>query len=246
VLGTGLHGLGERIERPVRIPYVRIPNFPRSTAPGHAGSLAFGAIDGVPVAVMEGRFHFYEGYPLRDITLPVHAAKALGARALLLTSAVGGMHPTHRLGEIVAIHDHINFMGDSPLRGENDERLGPRFPDMSRPYDAELLDRAESIAHAQGFRLPRAVLVAVPGPQLETRSEYRYLRALGADVVGMSAVPEAIVAAHAGLRTAAFSVVTDLGFPEALEAVSIDRIVAIANAAAPRLERLLLDLLPHV
>jgi len=245
VLGTGLHGLGDRIESARRVPYEKIPHFPRSTAPGHAGSLAHGNLDGVPVAVMEGRFHHYEGYSLRDITLPIHAAKALGVRTLLLTSAVGGMHPTHRLGDIVAIDDHINFMGESPLRGENDERLGPRFPDMSRPYDRALLDRAEEIAGRLGFRLPRAVLVAVPGPQLETRAEYRYLRFLGADVVGMSVVPEAIAAAHAGLRTAAFSVVTDLGFPEALEAVSVEKILAVANAAAPRLERLLLELLPH-
>jgi len=155
------------------------------------------------------------------------------------------MHPDHRTGDIVAIEDHINFMGDTPLRGPNDERLGPRFPDMSAPYDAGLIEHATAIAREASFRLPRAVLVAVPGPQLETRAEYRFLHRIGADVVGMSTVPECIAAVHAGLRVCALSVVTDLCFPDAIEPVDVEKIIAVAKEAAPRLEQLILGLLPH-
>jgi len=245
ILGTGLGGLGERLEDRAAVPYGEIPHFPVSTSPGHEGRLAWGRLDGVDLMVMEGRFHYYEGYALDEITLPVRVARALGAETLLLTSAVGGMNPHFRLGEIVAIEDHLNLMAGSPLRGPNDERLGPRFPDMSEPYDRALLDRAEEIALSNGFRLPRAVLAAVSGPQLETRAEYRWLRQTGADVVGMSTVPECIVAAHAGLKVCALSVVTDLCFPEALEPVDVSKIIAVANDAAPRLETLLTGLLPH-
>ncbi|MGQ0614627.1 MAG: purine-nucleoside phosphorylase [Planctomycetaceae bacterium] len=245
VLGSGLGSLGERVQGEVRVPYADIPHFPRSTAPGHAGELVLGSLGGVPVAVMQGRFHFYEGYTLSEVTLPVRVAAGLGARALLLTSAVGGMDARLRKGDLVAIEDHVNLMGDSPLRGPNDDRLGSRFPDMSAPYDATLLARAEEIALRLGYRLPRVVLAAVAGPQLETRAEYRFLRALGADVVGMSTVPETIVAAHAGLRVLALSAVTDLCLPDALERVDIAEILRVAADAAPRLERLILELLPH-
>lgn len=245
ILGTGLGGLGERLADPVSVPYEDIPHFPRSTSPGHAGHLVVGRYGDTPTMIMEGRIHFYEGCSLEEVTLPVRVAKVLGARTLLITSAVGGMNPEHRTGDIVAIEDHINLMGDTPLRGPNDERLGPRFPDMSAPYDAALIEHARAIAEQASFRLLQGVLVAVPGPQLETRAEYRFLSGIGADVVGMSTVPEVIAAVHAGLRVCALSVVTDLCVPGAIEPVNVEQIIAVANGAAPRLERLVLGLLPH-
>ncbi|MHC4550900.1 MAG: purine-nucleoside phosphorylase [Planctomycetota bacterium] len=245
ILGTGLGGLGERLDDRIAIDYDEVPHFPASTTPGHQGHLVFGRHAGVAALIMEGRFHYYEGYSMEEVTLPVRVAKALGARTLLITCAVGGMDPQYRSGEIVAIEDHINLMGATPLRGPADERLGPRFPDLSEPYDHALLDHAETIAMEASFRLPRGVLVAVAGPQLETRAEYRFLRNIGADVVGMSTVPECIAAIHAGLKVCALSVVTDLCFPDTLEPVEIDKIIAVANAAAPRLEQLVLGLLPH-
>jgi purine-nucleoside phosphorylase len=195
--------------------------------------------------VMEGRFHYYEGHSLEEVTLPVRVAKALGARTLLITNAAGGLNLDLALGDIVAIDDHLNLIGASPLRGENDERLGPRFPDLSAPYDRELITRAESIARDGGFRLRKGVLVAVAGPQLETRAEYRWLRSMGADLVGMSTVPECIAAVHAGLRVCALSIVTDRCDPDHLEPVKIESILKVAAAAAPKLEKLLLGLLSH-
>jgi len=246
ILGTGLGGLGDRLADADAIPYGEIPHFPASTAPGHGGQLVFGRHGDVPLMVMEGRFHAYEGYSLADIVLPIRVARALGAETLLVTSAVGGMNPLYKKGDIVVVDDHINLLGDSPLRGDNDERIGPRFPDMSAPYDPALIDRAERVALDAGFRLPRAVLVAVLGPQLETRAEYRWLRAMGADVVGMSTVPECIAAVHAGMRVCALSVVTDVCLPDALEPVAVAEIIAVANEAAPRLETLLVGLLRDV
>ena len=245
ILGTGLGGLGERLTDQVAVPYGDIPHFPHPTSPGHAGHLVCGRYGDVPTMIMEGRIHFYEGYSLDEVTLPVRVARALGARTLLITSAVGGMDPDHRTGDIVAIEDHINLMGDTPLRGPNDERLGPRFPDRSAPYDAALIEHATAIARDAPFGLRRAVLAAVPGPQLETRAEYRFLHRIGADVVGMSTVPECIAAVHAGLRVCALSVVTDLCFPDAIEPVDVEKIIAVANEAAPRLEQLILGLLSH-
>lgn len=243
ILGTGLGGLGDRLEGAFTVPYGEVPHFPRSTAPGHAGQLVFGTKGGVPAMIMEGRFHYYEGYSLEEVTLPVRVAKALGARTLLITNAAGGLQLDWAEGDIVAIDDHINLIGASPLRGENDERLGPRFPDLSAPYDKALMARAEEIAREHGFPLRKGVLVAVAGPQLETRAEYRWLRAMGADLVGMSTVPECIAAVHAGLRVCALSVVTDRCDPDHLEPVKVEKILAVAAAAAPRLERLLFGLL---
>jgi len=245
ILGTGLGGFGERLQESFSVPYAEVPHFPRSTSPGHAGRLIFGRCGGVDAMVMEGRFHYYEGYSLAEVTLPIRVAKSLGARTLIITNAVGGLDLDLREGDIVAVEDHLNLMGDSPLRGPNDERLGPRFPDLSRPYDPELIARAEETARAGGFALRKGVLVAVAGPQLETRAEYRWLRSLGADVVGMSTVPECITAVHAGLRVCALSVVTDRCDPDHLEPVDVQKILAVAADAAPRVERLLLGLLPH-
>jgi len=246
ILGTGLGGLSDQFDTTVSIPYDEVPHFPVSTAPGHAGQLVLATRKGRQVLIMEGRFHCYEGYSMQEVARPIRVARALGAKTLLLTSAVGGLDGRMRLGDLCVVEDHINMMGTSPLEGTNDDRIGPRFPDMSAPYDARLIDRAEERAIAAGFRLPRVVHVSVLGPQLETRAEYRMLRILGADTVGMSTVPECIAAVHAGMRVCALAVVTDLGLPDALEAVSVEKIIAIANAAAPQLETLVLGLLEDI
>jgi purine-nucleoside phosphorylase len=192
---------------------------------------------------MEGRFHLYEGYPLKQITLPVRVMKALGAQLLIVSNACGGMNPYFRCGDLMVIDDHINLMGDSPLIGVNDDRLGPRFPDMCEPYDQRLIEDAMQIARQADIVLHRGVFVAVPGPNLETRAEYRFLRGIGADVVGMSTVPEVIVAVHCGLRTVGFSIVTDLCFPDSLQPARLEEIVAHANSAEPKLRTLVLGLL---
>jgi len=245
ILGTGLGGLAQQIEVAAALDYESIPHFPTSTAVSHRGRLVCGRLEGVNVVAMEGRFHQYEGYPLKQITLPVRVMKRLGAKVLILSQAVGGMNPYYRPGDVMIIDDHINLMGDNPLVGINDDRLGPRFPDMSRPYDPELIEKAMEIARQQNFAVHRGVTVAVTGPNLETRAEYRFLKKIGADVVGMSTVPEAIVAVHCGLRTFGLSVVTDMCFPDALEPANIEHIIATANAAEPKLRSLVCGVLKY-
>ncbi|MBI1852604.1 MAG: purine-nucleoside phosphorylase [Planctomycetes bacterium] len=239
ILGTGLSALAKEISSATRIPYKDIPGFPVPTAIGHGADLVLGEIEGRSVAAMEGRFHFYEGYSLEQVTFPVRVLRALGAKFLIVSNAAGGMNPLHRAGDLVLIDDHVNLMGVNPLVGPNDERLGPRFPDMSEPYDRALLELAEQIAIEEGIRAHRGVLVAVTGPSLETRAEYRFLRAIGADVVSMSTVPEVIVAAHAGCRVLGVSVITDRCLPDALKPVDIDEIIEVANTAEPKLARLM-------
>ncbi|HEV3341214.1 MAG TPA: purine-nucleoside phosphorylase, partial [Pirellulales bacterium] len=217
ILGTGLGSLAQQIETEARFGYESIPHFPRSTAIGHAGQLVCGQLQGLSIVAMEGRFHAYEGYSYQQITFPVRVMRALGAELLIVSNACGGMNPNYACGDIMVIDDHINLMGGNPLTGVNDERLGPRFPDMCRPYDRSLIERALEIGRRENFAVHRGVYVAVTGPNLETRAEYRFLRLIGADVVGMSTVPEVIVAVHAGMRTLGLSVVTDLCFPDALE-----------------------------
>ncbi len=243
ILGTGLGSLVEKIEVEATLDYEDIPNFPRSTAISHAGRLVCGTLNGLPVMAMEGRFHLYEGYSLKQITLPVRVFRAMGAQLLVVSNACGGMNPYYNEGDIMLIDDHINLLGDNPLMGVNDDRLGPRFPDMSAPYDSELIDRALSIARKEDIIAHKGVFVAVTGPCLETRAEYRFLRNIGADVVGMSTVPEVIVAVHCGLRVVGFSIVTDMCFPDALEAANVEDIIAIANAAEPKLTTLVLGVL---
>ncbi len=238
VLGTGLGGLAEEVAAEAVIPYAEIPHFPRSTAPTHKGQLVCGLLEGRPVAVMEGRFHYYEGYSLQQITFPVRVFKALGAEGLIVSNACGGMNPQWRKGELMLIEDHINLMGDNPLIGPNDERLGVRFPDMCYAYDRELLALARQIALEERIVCHQGVFVAVAGPNLETRAEYRFLRGIGADVVGMSTVPELIVAVHAGLRVLGISVITDMCLPDALEPVALPEIIRTAAAAEPQLRRL--------
>jgi purine-nucleoside phosphorylase len=243
ILGTGLGGLVDNIQVEAAIDYEDIPHFPRSTTPGHRGRLVCGQLQGLPVVVMEGRFHRYEGYSLRQITLPVRVMRALGAQLLVVSNASGGMNPYFRGGDIMVIEDHINLMGDNPLIGINDDRLGPRFPDMGAPYDLQLVDRVLEIARRENIVAHKGVFVAVPGPNLETRAEYRFLRLIGADAVGMSTVPEVIVAVHGGLRVVGLSIITDMCLPDALEPVDVAKIIATANAAEPSLRRLILGLL---
>lgn len=239
VLGTGLGGLSQQIVKQSEIPYDEIPHFPRPTVASHAGRLVCGELCGVPLVALEGRFHYYEGYSMQEVTFPVRVIKQLGADILVLTNAAGGLNPEFELADVVILDDHINLMPDNPLRGVNDDELGPRFPDMCRPYDPELISIAQESARTVDVPVRTGVLVAVSGPNLETRAEYRMLQRLGADVVSMSTVPEVIVAAHAGLRTLGFSIVTDLCFPDSLEPVDIDRILEVAATGGERLARVI-------
>ena len=238
ILGTGLGGLAEEVESATAIDYDLVPHFPRSTAIGHTGRLVCGKLEGLSVMAMEGRFHAYEGYSLAEITFPVRVMKAMGADVLIVSNACGGMNPYFRDGDIMVIEDHINLLGDNPLIGINDDRLGPRFPDMCEPYDLQLVDRALEIARREDIVAHKGVFVAVAGPNLETRAEYRFLRAIGADAVGMSTVPEVIVAVHCGMRVVGFSIVTDMCLPDALRPADVQRIIATANAAEPKLRTL--------
>jgi purine-nucleoside phosphorylase len=235
ILGTGLGGLAEDIDAEQKIAYRDLPHFPHSTAPSHAGQLVCGRLGGKSVLAMEGRFHFYEGYSLKQITLPVRVMKALGCETLIVSNASGGLNPQFAKGDVMIIEDHINLMGDNPLIGKNDDRLGPRFPDMCHAYDPPLIDQAQRVARDEKIPCQKGVFVAVPGPNLETRAEYRFLRGIGSDAVGMSTVPEVIVAVHASLRVLGLSVITDMCLPDALEPVKLEDIIATANAAEPKL-----------
>ena len=237
ILGSGLGGVTAAITGQVVIPYADIPHFARSTATGHTGQLC-GLLDGVPVIVMEGRMHAYEGYALAQITFPVRVLERLGATLLIVTNACGGLNPHFRTADIMIIDDHINLMNDNPLVGINDDRLGSRFPDMSAPYTPELIDDALAVARHEDFVAHRGVYVAVTGPNLETRAEYRFLRGIGADVVGMSTVPEVIVAVHAGLRVLGISVITDMCLPDHLEVATVEKILGVARGAEPKLRAL--------
>jgi purine-nucleoside phosphorylase len=235
ILGTGLGALAREIETTATIDYPTLPGFPKSTVESHAGRLLCGTLGGKTVVAMQGRFHRYEGYSLQQVTFPVRVLKALGAKSLIVSNACGGMNPDWSAGDLMLITDHINLLGDNPLIGANDDRLGPRFPDMSAPYDRGLGDLARSVARERGVALREGVYVAVAGPNLETRAEYRMLRAIGADVVGMSTVPEVIVAVHAGMRVLGLSIITDMCIPEELEPASLEKIIATANKAEPNL-----------
>jgi purine-nucleoside phosphorylase len=238
ILGTGLGGLATRIKVQDEIPYQDIPHFPLSTVESHAGRLLLGQLGGRPVVAMQGRFHRYEGYDLGQVTFPVRVMRAMGVKTLLVSNACGGMHPLWAAGDLVLLSDHINLLGDNPLVGANDEKLGPRFPDMSEPYDKELRALARAIATEKGITLREGVYVAVPGPNLETRAEYRMLKMMGADVVGMSTVPEVIVANHGGMRALAVYIITDMCLPDSLEPGDITRIIATAQRAEPGLTEL--------
>ena len=246
ILGTGLGGLAKEISASAIIPYEQIPGFPLSTVESHAGRLILGTLAGRSVIAMQGRFHRYEGYSLQQVTFPLRVMHALGARVLVVTNVSGGMHPLWAPGDLMLIADQINLLGDNPLIGRNDDRLGPRFPDMSDPYDSGFRALARKTALELGLQLREGVYVAVPGPNLETRAEYRMLRTMGADVVGMSTVPEVIVAAHQNMRVLGFSIITDQCLPDALEPAELSQILAVAGAAEPRLTRLVTALVPHL
>ena len=240
ILGTGLGALADAIESPTVVPYAEIPDFPASTVESHAGRLLCGTLGGRRVVAMQGRFHRYEGYTLPQVTFPVRVLQALGARALIVSNACGVVRPDWSAGDLMLLADHINLLGDNPLIGPNDDRLGPRFPDMSQPYAESLRALARRVAAGLGLggRLREGVYVAVPGPNLETRAEYRMVRAMGGDVVGMSTVPEVIVAVHGGLPVLGVSIITDSAVPETLAPTTLEQIIAAANAAQPALTAL--------
>jgi purine-nucleoside phosphorylase len=238
ILGTGLGGLVDEVQAEASFPYESLPHFPRATAPSHEGRLVCGQLAGKTVLAMVGRFHLYEGYTTQQVTFPVRVMKALGCDVLIISNACGGLNPQFSKGDLMIIEDHIGLFLENPLRGSNDDRLGPRFPDMCHPYDPELLARARRIALEEGIACQQGVFVAVPGPNLETRGEYRFLRGIGADVVGMSTVPEVIVAVHGGMRTLGLSIVTDMCLPDALEPANIPDIIATANAAEKKMRQL--------
>ncbi len=238
ILGTGLGELARQIERPTIVEYPEIPGFPAATVESHAGRLLVGTLAGKTVIAMQGRFHRYEGYTLQQVTFPVRVLRALGAETLIVSNACGGMHPLWAPGDLMLIADHINLLGDNPLVGPNDDSLGPRFPDMSAPYDAQLRTIAREVAVERRIVLREGVYIAVPGPSLETRAEYRALRMLGADVVGMSTVPEVIVALHGGMRVLGVSIITDQCLPDALEPATVEKIIAVAGRAEPSLSSL--------
>ena len=239
ILGTGLGGFVEQIDQQASIPYGSIPHFPASTAPSHAGRLICGTLRGQPIVAMEGRFHYYEGYNLQQVTFPVRVMRALGAEILLVTNAAGGINPQLDLADLVLIEDHINLIPENPLRGVNDDRLGPRWPDLCEPYSKSLIQLTRTAAMELGIHLHKGVFVAVSGPNLETRAEYRMLKQMGADVVGMSTVPEVLVAIHAGMKVLGFSVVTDLCLPDHLEPAEVPKILANAAIGAEKLSRLI-------
>jgi len=242
VLGTGLGRLAESIEKEVQLAYNFIPHFPISTVESHFGRLIFGTLGGKKVVAMQGRFHYYEGYTMYQITYPIRIMKLLGAHTLLLSNAAGAVNLTYKLGDLMIIRDHINLLPENPLRGINLDQFGPRFPDMSQPYDRTLIAKAKSIAQNLGIPVQEGVYAAVQGPNLETAAEYRYLRIIGADVVGMSTVPECIVANHMGMRVFAMSIVTDIGNPDNLKPVSLEEIIQVANQAEPKLTQIFTEL----
>lgn len=235
VLGSGLGALVEKIDADVAIPYEEIPHFARSTVESHAGKLILGTLEGKTVVAMQGRFHYYEGFTPKQITFPIRVMKALGVETLIVSNACGGLNPQYKPGDVMFIEDHINLLGMNPLIGPNDERLGPRFPDMLEPYSHELIEKARKVALEKGIHTHTGVYVAVAGPNFETRAEYRFLRGIGADVVGMSTVPEVIVAVHSGMKVLGISIITDMGLPDSLEPTSHEVIVANANKAEAKM-----------
>lgn len=246
ILGTGLGHLADEIHVTDHISYSDIPHFPVSTVESHAGKLLFGTLSGKKVVAMQGRFHFYEGYSMQEIAFPVRVIKALSAHTLIVSNACGGMNPNYERGDIMLISDHINMLGDNPLIGPNDDELGPRFPDMSDPYTKSLRGIAEQVALNAGVKMHQGVYLALSGPTMETKAEYRFLRNIGADVVGMSTVPEVIAAVHMQMNVLGISAVTDECFPDALEPVNIEEVVEAAGIAEPKMTRVIKGFLKEV
>ncbi len=246
ILGSGLGGLMDVVRKEVEISYKDIPHFPLSTVVGHDGKLIFGTIGSKQVVMMAGRFHYYEGYSMEELSFPVRVMKFLGAETLMLSNAAGGMNPEYEVGDIMLIQDHINLFPEHPLRGPNDDRLGTRFPDMSEPYDLNLIRLAENIAAERGVKIHKGVYAGLQGPSFETRAEYEYLHRIGGDVVGMSTVPEVIVAIHSGMKCFALSVVTDLGIREELNKITHEEVLEAANAAAPKVAGIVGELVKRI
>ncbi|GAB3903370.1 purine-nucleoside phosphorylase [Larkinella knui] len=247
ILGTGLGALAKEVKVDVEIPYETIPDFPVSTVESHSGKLLLGTLSGKPVVVMQGRFHFYEGYTMQQVTFPVRVMKWLGIKTLLISNASGGLNPAFRVSDLMIIEDHLSLLlPQNPLTGKNPTEFGDRFPDMSEPYDPDLIRKATAIAHELGFPIQKGVYVGVAGPQLETKAEYRLLRQWGADAVGMSTVPEVIVAHQMGIQVFACSVITDLCIPENLEKASLPKILAAAAVAEPKLTALMKELVNRI
>ncbi len=242
ILGSGLGGLVDTVEILHRLPYESIPGFPASTVKGHAGALIIGRLSGKLVVMLAGRFHYYEGYDMDTVTFPVRVMKALGCETLIVSNAAGAMNAAYRVGDIVLLRDHINLFPEHPLRGPNDERLGTRFPDMTEPYSLALLEKAQAIATTQNLHVHTGVYVGLQGPTFETKAEYRWLHTIGGDVVGMSTVPEVIVAIHGGMKVFGASIVTDLGIREDNNVITHEEVLEAANAAAPKLARLVAEL----
>ena len=245
ILGTGLGGLAREIKKETVIPYDAIPHFPVSTVESHHGKLIFGTLAGKKVVAMQGRFHYYERYTMQQITFPVRVMSrkaGLGVDTLLISNAAGGLNPQFARGDVMIISDHINLLGDNPLIGPNDATLGPRFPDMSEPYSKKLIALAEAVALESKIRVQRGVYVAVPGPNLETRAEYRFLRGIGADAVGMSTVPENVVANHMGIKVLGISIITDECFPDSLKATTVEEIIEVANKTEPKLTKIMKEI----
>jgi purine-nucleoside phosphorylase len=243
VLGTGLGALVDEIEIQHKLMYSNIPNFPISTLEFHSGRLIFGMLEGKKVVAMQGRLHYYEGYDMKQITFPVRVMKMLGITKIFVSNASGSLNPDYKTGDLMIIEDHINLHHDNPLRGRNFEELGPRFPDMSQPYNREMVKKGMEIASKNNIRCHKGVYVSVPGPNLETKAEYRYLRIIGGDAVGMSTVPEVIVSNHMGLPVFAISVLTDEGFLDVLEPVSVEDIIKVAEIAEPKMTTILKELI---
>ncbi len=246
ILGTGLGGLVKEINVKHEIDYENLPHFPLSTVESHHGKLIFGTINSKNVVAMQGRFHFYEGYSMKQITYPVRVMKFLGVKTLLVSNACGGMNPIYKRGDVMLMSDHINLLGDNPLIGKNEDDLGPRFPDMSEPYSKELIELAEELALENKIKVQRGVYVAVPGPNLETKAEYRFLRAIGADVVGMSTIPENIIANHMGMKVLGVSIVTDECFPDSLKPVNVEEIIATAMKAEPKMTLIMKEVIKRI
>ncbi len=246
ILGTGLGNLADEIDVIDSISYADIPHFPVSTVESHAGHLLFGTLSGKKVVAMQGRFHYYEGYSMQQIAFPLRVLHALSTETLLVSNACGGMNPNYSRGEIMLINDHINMLGDNPLIGPNDDELGPRFPDMSEPYTEEFIELAEQVALDKGIKMHQGVYLALSGPMLETKAEYRFLRQIGADVVGMSTVPEVITAVHMNMDVLGISVITDECLPDALEPVNIEEVLEAAGIAEPKMTKVIMGVLERL
>ena len=243
ILGTGLGGLVNEIEIEKTIPYEKIPNFPVSTVEGHKGQLIFGKINGKPIMAMQGRFHYYEGYTMKEVTFPVRVMNQMGISRLIVSNASGGLNPDYKVGDIMIIDDHINMFGDNPLIGKNMAELGPRFPDMSQPYSHELIARAKEIAGKRGIEVKQGVYVGTAGPTFETPAEYKFFRIIGGDAVGMSTVPEVIVARHMGIICFGVSIITDSGVPGQIVEISHEEVQQVAAAAEPKMTSIIAELI---